>query len=736
MTSLAAVRRAVPAAFCLLLLWPGKVRADAWTTYAHPNDLRAIAAAGDTLWMASTGGALRFVPATGEFRQYGRRVGGGPLSQDLTAVCADTLSGLVYFGSSDNGVSEYHVAGGRWRRFEAIPSPAVNNVVMVDSLMYVATAAGFSVRISATRTDICNEVDRACCGDDLQTCNFPSFDVRDFVEHEGHLWAATAGGPAEMDGTRWWSRKTGGNVIASRSLASHAGTLFVATAAAGGIFRWNPALERWEAAVTGLRLGRQFGDQVRLTETGGRLFLCCDYGLFEWGGEAWQGTGLEDWQVRGVVAMPPGRAGGYSLFAATRNGLFAGRAEGSGITWVQFPAPGPPQNITPQAVAADQNGVLWFASLGGVMSLTPEGAWTSWTNDPDTTHAALRSGDLYSLFVDSGSRLWVGKCCCKDPPRCATQFIDDGVVSPLVEAYDGWGMAEDAAGRLWIGSNVDGVHVLDSQGSAIVNLTPENTSGKLRSTSIRAVAAEGNHIWLGHEELGLQVITLGADVSDPATYAWKNFITSFTSGLPDAAVFDIAVQGSDVWVVSSGYLTQFNGTSRVGTALSLSFDGVPRRGSAIVIDRRETRWVATSNGILKVTAAGAVSVLDTGNSDLISDDILDAALDPVSGDLLFATRLGWSRLRPGGATGADDGSGLFLYPNPFFPWDATGGVTVRVGGGTAAEALVTDLLGRPVARFDPETGWDATDQQGRLVSPGVYLVVVDGREVLRLAVVR
>ena len=77
MTSLAAARRAAPAVIGALLLWTGGSRADEWTSYAHPNDLRAIAAAGDTLWMASTGGALRFVPATGEFRQFTRRVAGG-----------------------------------------------------------------------------------------------------------------------------------------------------------------------------------------------------------------------------------------------------------------------------------------------------------------------------------------------------------------------------------------------------------------------------------------------------------------------------------------------------------------------------------------------------------------------------------------------------------------------------------------------------------------------------------
>ena len=59
-----------------------------------------------------------------------------------------------------------------------------------------------------------------------------------------------------------------------------------------------------------------------------------------------------------------------------------------------------------------------------------------------------------------------------------------------------------------------------------------------------------------------------------------------------------------------------------------------------------------------------------------------------------------------------------------------------MGGGTADNAEVMDLAGRVIARFDPAVGWDGTGTDGTTVAPGLYLVVLDGNDPLRLAVLR
>jgi hypothetical protein len=109
--------------------------------------------------------------------------------------------------------------------------------------------------------------------------------------------------------------------------------------------------------------------------------------------------------------------------------------------------------------------------------------------------------------------------------------------------------------------------------------------------------------------------------------------------------------------------------------------------------------------------------------------VLDVAIDPTTDDVLFETRIGASRLRPGSDPDPTDSAEFYLFPNPF----RIGAGAVKVGGGSADNATVVDLLGRPVTSFDPALGWDGNSADGTPVAPGVYVISVGG-QVLRLAV--
>jgi hypothetical protein len=714
------------AALVSALLLPGAARAQVWTAYAHPNDMRDIATDGGTLYIASTGGALRYDLDTRAFTQYTRRVSGGPPSQLLSSVAFDAASGLVFFGSEDNGVVDYDPATDRWERFEFLPSNEIRNISSVDGLVYIGTRAGFSVRRSASRTDLCNDIDRGCCGDDPQACDFPAFDVRDWADAGSSVWAATSAGPAESDGTRWIARPFG-PLNDARSIEALDDVVFAAASGIRAVYRWRSDTSTWVQAADGLRGAQELGDGVRLVRSGGALYLGAGYGLFRWNpeGNAWVSTGLEDQDVRGVVALDHPVA---DLAAATRNGLWIRRLVGPATQWDQEPAAGPPQNTPGQAVAGAPDGALWFATLGGVQRRGTDGTWTSYRNGAT---GGLAPFDVFSVHAASNNRLWVGKCCCRDAPNCPTQFVSaDGMVSAVLQAYDGWGMDEDEAGRYWIGTNSTGVTVLNGDGSHVVDVPP--ASGGLVSPSVRAVAVQQGVAWFGHEERGLQIAKTNGQPGNPAVWSWRTFTGTGASPLPDPAVIAIELNGRDAWVLTSSFLVRFTDEVKV-RQWALAFDGEPRGGRGLALDRRGNTWVGTTAGVLLVDRVGDIQLLTTQNSDVISDEILDVDLDPATGDVLFATRIGVNRLRPGAGTNPGGAAGLYLFPNPFRP-DAA--AAVKVGGGAADNAEVFDLAGRSVARFDPAAGWDGTTADGAPAAPGLYLVVVDGGEPLRLAVVR
>jgi hypothetical protein len=717
----------VPVLLSLLLLAAvGLARpaaAQQWTAYAYPNDIKDITTVDGDLWMATTGGALYYDFDANLFNQVTRRASGGPPSQLLTTVAHDPVSNLIFFGSEDLGVSQFDRNAERWDRFEFLPDNRIQNISALDGEVQIGTAAGFSLRRSATRADICNDIDRGCCGSVPGTCEFPDFDVRDWASPAaGRLWAATAGGPAEFDGARWQARPIPG-LTDIRTIEAIDGVVFAAGPGNRQVFRWNAGSSSWESAGTGLR-DQGLGSLVKLVATGGSLYLATSHGLFRWDGAAWTGTGLEDREVRSVVAVNVLQA---DLAAATRDGLWIRRLVGPGTQWEQKLAPGPPQRTDGQAVAGAPDGTLWIGTLGGVMALTADDQWLDYRNG---AAGGLAPFDLYSIHAARDNKLWVGKCCCRSVPNCPTQFVDPDLgepVSPVLQAYDGWGMAEDGAGRLWIGSNSTGLTVLGAGGNHIADIGP--TSGGLASPSVRALAVRNNDVWIGHEERGLQILRTGGNPANPAGFTWK----TFTSGqLPDNAIAAIEIRDRDTYVLTSSYLVLYTDEVRV-RQWALNFDGEPRRGTGLAIDRRGNRWIGTTNGVVQINTAGEPSLLTTRNSDLIADEVLDVDLDPKTGDILFATRIGANRLKPGAGPNPGGSTGRYLFPNPL---RADGSTRVKVGGGTADNAEVFDLSGRPVASFDPAAGWDGTGHDGATVAPGIYLVVLDGGEPLRLAVLR
>ena len=703
------------------LLVAAPARAQEWTSYAYPNDIRDITRVENNLWMATTGGALRYDLDSGQFEQLTRRASGGPLSQLLVSATFDPVSGLLFFGTEDLGVSQYDPAADRWERFEFLPDNRINGISALDGEVQIGTLAGFAIRRSATRTDICNEIDRGCCGPDPNRCDFPSFDVRDWASPAAdRLWAATAAGPAEFDGVAWRPRLLA-SLLDCRTIEAIDGQVFAAGPGVKELFRWDVESSSWIQASAGLRT-QGLGSSVRLVSSGGSLYLCCNYGLFLWNGESWVGTGIEDRDIRSVVAV---NRPDIDLACAARDGILLRRLVGPTTEWVQKVADGPPQNIATQAVAGAPDGTLWIGTLGGVMGQGPDKTWVSLRND---TPGGLSRFDVFSIQAARDNKLWVGKCCCREMPNCPTQFIDTSAeVSPVLSAFDGWAMSEDGTGRFWIGSNSTGLTLLAADGTHLVDVPP--ASGGLASSSVRALATRNNDVWVGHEERGLQILRHGGNPTNTAGYQWK----TFTAGqIPDPAVIAIELRDRDAYVLTSTSLVQYTDEVRV-RQWPLNFDGEPRRGSGLAIDRRGNRWVGTSAGILLIDTAGETSLLTTSNSDIIADEIIDVDLDPKNGHVLFATRLGVSRLVPGTGSNPGGADGRYLFPNPFRP---DSGVRVKVGGGTADNAEVMDLVGRPIARFDPAVGWDGTALDGTTVAPGIYLVLLDGTESLRLAVLR
>lgn len=148
--------------------------------------------------------------------------------------------------------------------------------------------------------------------------------------------------------------------------------------------------------------------------------------------------------------------------------------------------------------------------------------------------------------------------------------------------------------------------------------------------------------------------------------------------------------------------------------------------SAIAIDGANRKWFGTDKGGVFLMSADATTELlhfTTTNSPLLSNTIIDIAVDQKSGEVFFATDKGVVSYRGTATEGSDNFTGVYAFPNPVRP--GFSGLIGIKGLVTNANVKITDITGNIVYETFAEGGqavWDGKNFNGEKVHTGVYLV--------------
>ena len=141
------------AASILFLISAGAARAQSggiWETFLNGNEMRDLVAVEDVLYIATTGGAVRF--ADGEFTQWNREPFG--ILSDSVRVVAQSPEGEIWFGTERRGISLLDPRTENWSPFTSILQPIPGNSVRAirfqestdgQSLLLVGAEQGYSV---------------------------------------------------------------------------------------------------------------------------------------------------------------------------------------------------------------------------------------------------------------------------------------------------------------------------------------------------------------------------------------------------------------------------------------------------------------------------------------------------------------------------------------------------------------------------------------------------------------
>lgn len=207
--------------------------------------------------------------------------------------------------------------------------------------------------------------------------------------------------------------------------------------------------------------------------------------------------------------------------------------------------------------------------------------------------------------------------------------------------------------------------------------------------------------------------------------------------LPSSAVYSIALDRDGyIWAGTDAGVAYFydEGSDAVKPIYENRFLLRDETVSAIAVDAGNRKWMGTERGVWLFDPSGekALANFTQANSPLLSDNILDIEIDPVSGEVFFATSKGLVSFR----SDATESNSLFrdvrIFPNPV-THDFTGQVGIS-GLATDSVVKITDASGRLVFQTTANGGtasWDVRDHRGRRVSTGVFLVFAvtpDGSE--------
>ncbi|HVU57088.1 MAG TPA: two-component regulator propeller domain-containing protein [Puia sp.] len=455
-------------------------------------------------------------------------------------------------------------------------------------------------------------------------------------------------------------------------------------------------------------------------------------------GEAWVAdslTGLSAWGAAGNEAR-----------AYIPNSPF-GRTLGP-MTIYQDPGAGP-----------GAAGVLWVASGGadtnwmalhnhdGLYRLDGNG-WTNYNSHGYPSLQGIFDFDAIG-FNPRDTSLWVGSfgegVLEMQPGDRFTTYAAGSGVGPALDdpsAYRVSGIAFDKDGNGWM-ANYGAAHDLllrRADGQWFSFAIPFAHAGNALS---QALVDNYNQVWMvSPKGNGVFCYNPGAVLENVSDDQWKYYRAGVGNGnLPDNHVYCLAKDKSGfIWIGTGNGIGLVQCSQQVfgsGGCEAIwpivqfdAFAGYLFGGQtvqAIAVDGADRKWVGTRNGVWLISpdAQKIIYHFTADSTPLLSNDVRNIAIDPVTGEVFFATSVGLCSFRSTATAGGEQNSHVLVFPNPVPP-DFTGTIAIR-GLVDGAIVKITEVSGRLVYQTNALGGqaiWDGRDYRGRKVATGVYLVLV------------
>jgi ligand-binding sensor domain-containing protein len=725
-------------------------RGGTWVTHLYMNDVRDLAVTDGGVWCATTGGALFYDTALGEFRAWNRTADG--LASDTLTAAAALSDGRIAFGTDRTGLALYDPATGIW-----FHETSRTTQIAGDAIVFISEAPPWRIigsRPTGTTAGgfvaLRDGQVRETCQQGLDPCGVPGWAISAGIEYQGALWLGAQPGEGLPGGVGRLQYATSGNWdtpntgLPSRLVVGFAvwdGALYCATRAGVSVWDGTNWVDRRaglpaEASVCALRAGPT------------RLLLAASGvggGVFSWNGAGGTWDRLGTLQAHCVSEAADGTVwagaspdqSGRVWLDADEDGLW----ECVGGQWAQHRQPGPHPVGSYTALTVDADGRLWAATAGRLrgwrIARYQPGSWDFFDagNVP-----GMNDAWVFDLRATAAG-LFVGHCCCNAATGpCHMNVWDQatGEVAVNDSVFNITDSDTDGADRIWFASLYEaatgegvarGIYRYDTATGEWTHYTNESTDGLLISNKVAAVDLEGGYLWIGYYNQGLGRCRLRSDgLPSLQSATWAHYTAdSIDSRLLSNGVRAIASRPGQVWIGTTGGVTLWeNGRWRLLRPSSFGLPGSEVTDIALTTDG--AAWIGIrGQGVTRVTEeqSGAFHYERFGPPELVSPAVTVLATGAQGRDLWVGTEAGLSHFLAGGEETATQTRDVRVYPNPYNP-GCPDSLRLLALPGRAAEGTICDPAGRIVARFHGrwagDTIWDGRDRHGRVVAPGLYLI--------------
>ncbi len=585
-----------------------------WMNYTNGDVINDIATSGNSLWIATSGGLVKYDKVTDQVTFFNKGNSGIPRNE-ISAMDVEPNGNLWMI--TEAGLSSFD--GSNWALYDTansgLPNPYLRDIaVEQNGVKWIASSTGL-ISFDGTTWSVY----------DTSNSNISSqFAARVFISPSGEKWIGSSDGMERFDGTNWILYDFNVAPFAfynTTDLVFRNNEVFVAT---HGDFGQGEGLAKFDGSVwsvydpsnSGLPYSRvecmaldtsgdlwignfdNFGSTSAIVKFDGTNWSIDSTGLpaylnhlvIDGGNRFFTGTesaGLHEYDSSGFTKINTSNSGlnsygGSKIFIDDQQDIWSinylGFTHFNGQTWQNFDSTNSSfLNSAVTSIARDHTGNNWIGTNEGLVKYDG----TNWFRY-DTSNSGLTNTYINAVNVDADNSVWAG--------TNAGPFRFDGTT--WTDFFPNAGShTEDIFntpdGDVWMASPGYGLNRFDRI-STWTNYLPAGGGG----CHAGALDKNGN-VWYGGNCLFKWDGTL-----------WTMYSTA--DGLPWNFITALSVDTNNIlWIGTQNGLSKFDGTTFTNFAVQNS--GLTANYiSDIDVDIFNNKWIGTSNGISVYNENGVV----------------------------------------------------------------------------------------------------------------------------------